>query len=100
MVDDDGRYLLVPSVSAGYPDTMWGAPVFVDAYAPTVAAGHHVAVFGRIEDAYVVRFVGGLTIESSDGPGYLKWTRTFRYRVRVSAMPLSAEAAKAMVMHA
>jgi HK97 family phage major capsid protein len=98
MVDGNGAYLLQPQVSAAYGDSLWGFPVVVDAYAPTVAATHHVAVFGRIQDAYVVRFVGGLTIESSDAPGYLKWTRTFRYRVRVAAMPLSAEAAKALVM--
>lgn len=100
LTDDAGQYLLQPSTSAAPQDTLFGYSVFVDAYGPTVAATNHVAVFGRIEDAYVVRFVGGLTIESSDAPGYLKWVRTFRYRVRVAAMPLSSAAAAALVMKA
>lgn len=44
--DNNGTYIWQPSVQAGQPDTVLNRPVVTSAYAPAIAAGGKVIVFG------------------------------------------------------
>ena len=62
--DSDGQYIWQPSVQAGQPDMLLGAPVYMSEYAPNaVAAGKYVAVYGDFKTGYWVCDSDGLYIQ-------------------------------------
>lgn len=59
LTDDQGRPLWEPSLQAGVPSNLMGAPVLIDNGIPVPAASAKSIGFGDINAAYVVRQVSG-----------------------------------------
>ncbi|MFQ6200705.1 phage major capsid protein, partial [Streptomyces sp. NPDC000405] len=57
--DGQGRPLWEPSLQAGVPSTLLGAPVVIDNGIPAPAAGAASVGFGDLRAAYVARQVAG-----------------------------------------
>lgn len=62
--DGDGQYVWQPSVVAGQPDMLLGAPVNMSEYAPnTFTTGLYVAVYGDFKNGYWICDSDGLYIK-------------------------------------
>lgn len=65
--DGEGQYIWQPSVQAGQPDRLLGAPVYMSEYAPnTMTTGKYVAVYGDFKNGYWVCDSDGLYITVLD----------------------------------
>lgn len=53
--DGDGMYVWQPSLIAGQPDRLLGAPIYLSEYAPsTFTTGLYVAVYGDFKQGYMI----------------------------------------------
>lgn len=81
MKDDEGRYLMAPSVVAGQPDRLFGRPIFEEAHADAngaITTGEEHVVFGDISKFWI-RYAGGVRIESSRDYHFTEWEDTIRF---------------------
>jgi HK97 family phage major capsid protein len=79
--DDEGRYLMMPSMSAGVSDRLFGRPIFEDAYADAngvIATGEEHVVFGDMSKFWI-RYAGSLIIEASRDFHFSQWETAIRF---------------------
>jgi HK97 family phage major capsid protein len=63
--DGQGSYLWAPAISASAPDTFMGKPWYEDAYFDASASGNIPVVFGDVQAAFAVKFVGPIEVSFS-----------------------------------
>lgn len=51
--DGNGVYMWQPSLQAGEPDRLFGFPVYISQYAPTVAANAYTVAFGDFQNYWI-----------------------------------------------
>lgn len=96
--DASGRYLWSPGLSEGRPDTLLGAPVYVDAAMPAPAADSLSAIFGDIGSAYRIADRTGIRVlrDPYTEKPYVKFYAT----KRVGGAVVNFEAAKILAFSA
>jgi HK97 family phage major capsid protein len=95
LTDTLGRPLFVPSVNTDSLDTILGRPVVISQSHPNVAAGVVGAVqFGSLEDAYVLRSAGSLSVlrlneryADTGQVAFIGYHRNSGYSIAVSGSP-------------
>ena len=99
--DSDGQYIWQPSVQAGQPDMLLGAPVYMSEYAPNaVAAGKYVAVYGDFKTGYWVCDSDGLYIQVLNELYAVNDQVGFKITQRVDGRLILREAVKCLQMKA
>ena len=97
LVDGQSRPLWQAGLTAGAPDTLLGYPVYVDPAMPTATTnGTKGIVFGNIGQAVMVRFAGGVRVDSSTEYGYANDLVSWRFLVRADSEVVNPNAAKAL----
>jgi HK97 family phage major capsid protein len=79
--DDEGRYLMMASMSEGVSDRLFGRPIFEDAYADAngaIATGEEHVVFGDMSKFWI-RYAGNLVIEASREFHFDQWETAIRF---------------------
>lgn len=79
--DDEGRYLMMASMSEGVSDRLFGRPIFEDAHADanaTIATGEEHVVFGDMSKFWI-RYAGNLVIEASRDFHFSEWETAIRF---------------------
>ena len=77
----DVQYLLQPSVAAGFPDRLFGRPIFEDAYADAngaIATTEEHVIFGDISKFWI-RYAGNTVIEASREFHFSEWETAIRF---------------------
>lgn len=94
--DNEDRYLLQPSLTAGVPDRLLGYPVYLAEDMPTLAADAVGILFGNFQQAYTIVDRTGITIQRDavTKPGWNK----YYCRRRVGGALTNPEAVKALVL--
>lgn len=96
--DGEGRYMMQPSASAGEPDTVFGKPWFRDDYFDASGTGNKVVVYGDIEAAYIVRFIGGVEVTLSRDFAFTSFETTARFAMWHDAATIDTIAAKHLIL--
>jgi HK97 family phage major capsid protein len=96
----EGTYLWLPSVAAGVPPTFMGRPWFTDHYFDTSVASNKPVVFGDVAAAYVVRLVGGLTVEFSRDYQFPSFETSMRFQQVIDAATMDTIAVKHLLLAA
>lgn len=97
--DNNGQYIWQPSVVAGEPDRIHGAPVLTDPNIPTSGAGAKIGVFGD-PGKYLVRQVKTLRVVRSDEYGYDRDVVAFKVTWRGSGDLFDLNSVKALTVTA
>ena len=95
LTDNYGRPLLTPDPSGKPFNAIYGAPIVLSAYAPTIAAGNTTILFGDLQASYTLRVVNsGLTIvrlteryAELNQTGFIGRTRAGGYLTTIAASP-------------
>lgn len=98
MKDDQGRYLWQPSVALGQPQTFYGKPWFEDSYFDASTTGNIPLVFGDIESAYMIRYVGGIQVDLSRDFAFTSFETTARWAMYHDAETIDTIACKALTL--
>ena len=90
--DAQGRFLWVPSIAAGQPDTLLGYPVNIVEGMPPIGANNYPIGFGNWSRAYLMIDIGPtmVTRDEVTQPGFVK----FYVRRRVGGIVYNNHAAK------
>jgi len=92
-----GQYLWQPSLQAGVPDTLAGAPFFADPAMPTATTNAVKGLaFGDWSKGVMIRIAGGVRVESSDDFAFSTDLQTWRFITRADARIVDAGAARVM----
>ena len=95
-----GEYLWEPSLQAGTPDRLLGAPIFEDGGYDAIGTDNHViATFGDMS-AYWVRQAGPVVIEASEAPTWTSFETTWRFAKWMDAELMDVAAIKHLYCHA
>ncbi len=78
LVNDDGTYYLMPSVSAGAADHLLGKPMRVDGFLPAMASTVKGPVLFGSWDAMKIRLCGPQVFEASEEFAFSSFLTTFR----------------------
>lgn len=98
MKDDYGRYLWQPSVAAGQPEMFYGKPWFEDSYFDASTTGNIPLIFGDVESAYMVRYVGGIQVDLSRDFAFTSFETTARWAMYHDAETIDTIACKALAL--
>jgi HK97 family phage major capsid protein len=95
--DTTGQYLWQPNIVAGLPDMLAGYPIYTDPACPTATTtGGKGLAFGNWSRGLVVRFAGGVRIDSSSDYAFLNDLITFRFLLRADSRIVDTNAARVL----
>jgi HK97 family phage major capsid protein len=97
--DSTGRYLWQPSLVAGRPDTLLGAPLITDPNFGTTGAGAKIMAYGD-PSKYLIRQVKGLRVVRSDEYGFDRDVVAFKVTWRGSGDLFDTASVKALTVTA
>jgi HK97 family phage major capsid protein len=97
--DSTGRYLWQPSLVAGKPDTLLGAPLITDPNFVTTGAGAKIMAYGD-PSKYLIRQVKGLRVVRSDEYGFDRDVVAFKVTWRGSGDLFDTASVKALTVTA
>lgn len=83
-----GNYLWQPGLQAGFPDTIFGRPVYTDPNMPVMAANALSIAFGDFSLYYVIRDVDSVQFKRSDDFRFDSDLVSFRVRFRTDGKQL------------
>lgn len=98
MKDANGNFQWNTSVAAGEPDTLFGKPYFEDSFMDASTTGNIPLICGDVEEAYIVRFIGGIEVSISRDFAFTSFESTARFALYHDAALIDNIACKAATL--
>jgi HK97 family phage major capsid protein len=94
----EGQYLWAPAVAASAPDTFMGKPWYEDVYFDASATGNIPVVFGDVQAAFAVKFVGPIEVSFSRDYQFPSFEISMRFQQVFDSATIDTIAVKGLTL--